>query len=194
MARRSYATRIRNRIAELERQVRMLSEELSELRTAERVLSRLGPEDDDDDARSTTRKEPTVADKIAETLRVVEEATTNELLDLLQTDWRNDLTINTVSTTLNRMKANRRVRYDAGQRKWSLQLETEEDDNEEGPDSGLFGPSRTDDGGGEAGASGTGYDVSPRGSTPPASTSVSADEADTSSNESSKGRKPSPFD
>lgn len=143
MSRASYYHRIKSRIAELEEQINELQSELDELRVAERVLERLGSNGDEESSprasSSGGRKGPTVASKIVETLQVLGPMTSNDITELLQTDWREDLKFATVSSTLSRLRSRGEVQSDG--RKWFLpdQEKPPEADAPDGSDDDSYG-------------------------------------------------------
>jgi hypothetical protein len=107
MARISYATRISQRIAFLQKAIDDMQVELNELRVAERVLSRLGTDDEDGMVAQETSKPRSIADTIVDTLRrlgPVDSQTLHEEVSKVR-----PTTLNTVSSTLSRIKAEGRV-------------------------------------------------------------------------------------
>lgn len=117
MARVSYISRIRSRAVELEASIKEMERELQELRIAERVLGRMGSEDDEDDASQPKAAKPkTVSELIAEVLTVYGALESREILDRVLE--RQETTFNTVSTTLSRMKDQGLVALDG--KNWRL--------------------------------------------------------------------------
>lgn len=103
MARVSYIYRIRSRATELEAAIKEMEQELQDLRAAERVIGRLGNEDDDDALESARPpKGKTISDFIADVLAEFGPMDSREILDRVSD--RQETTFNTVSTTLSRMK------------------------------------------------------------------------------------------
>ena len=165
MARSSYYNRIKSRISELEQQIDELQSELDELRVAERVLDRLGSNGDEESApkssASSGRKKETVASKILESLQILGPMTSSDITELLQTDWRSDLTFATVSSTLSRLRSRGQVQSDG--RQWFLP------DQEKPPEADAPGGfDDQSDGGGEVRESGVGAGP-PEGANPSAS-------------------------
>lgn len=170
MARSSYYTRIRSRIAELEDQIKALQTELEELRVAKSVLDRLSEDGEgSDDVTETRRRSPTVAEKIQEVVRDVGPSSSHEIHAALESGWREDLKFETVSSTLSRMKRNGDIVTDG--KRWFLPSEADESEpeEEEPSDADTSDGSMSSNGGGEVReqASST---VSPEGATPSAST------------------------
>lgn len=117
MARVSYISRIRSRAVELEASIKEMERELQELRIAERVIGRLGSEDDEDDASPPKLPKPrTVSDLIADVLTVYGALESRDILDRVRE--RQETTFNTISTTLSRMKDQGLVALDG--KNWRL--------------------------------------------------------------------------
>ncbi|WP_139282462.1 hypothetical protein [Pseudoxanthobacter soli] len=115
MARPSYAVRIRSRIAELEALILQMQAELDELRVAERVIERLGG-DDDDETPARGQRSRTIGELIVEVLGLHGPLESKGVLELVRD--RQDTTANTISTTLSRLKDSGQVLLDG--RMWSL--------------------------------------------------------------------------
>lgn len=129
MARLGYTQRIRARIQQLETIVDAATAELDELRVAERVLGRLGSEDeskgpDDGQTGTPTTKEGTVADMAIAALARNGPADTPTILGYLQQNWRSDLKQTTLASTLSRAKGEGRVFVVDG--KWHVAGQTKE--------------------------------------------------------------------
>ena len=129
MAKLGYAQRIKGRIQELEAVLSRAHAELDELRIAERVLGRLGNEDeqkgpDDGQPRASTTKEGTVADMAIAALNLYGPADTQTILDHLQRTWRADLKQTTLASTLSRTKGEGRLVVIDG--KWQAAGQTKE--------------------------------------------------------------------
>lgn len=129
MAKVGYTQRIKTRIQQLEAQIAVAQAELDELRVAERVLGRLGSDDDvkgPDDGQSgtATTKEGTVADMAVAAISKDGPADTQTILRLLQQNWRADLKQTTLASTLSRAKGDGRVFVVDG--KWHVASQTKE--------------------------------------------------------------------
>ena len=114
MAKLGYTQRIRSRIQQLEATISAAQVELDELRVAERVLGRLGSEDeskgpDDGQSGTHTTKEGTVADMAIAALTQYGPADTLTILAYLQKNWRSDLKQTTLASTMSRAKGEGRI-------------------------------------------------------------------------------------
>lgn len=122
MAKLGYAQRIKSRIQQLDAMIKAVQLELDELRVAERVLGRLGNEDDqkgpDDGQHGTsTTRDGTVAEMAIASLIEIGPSSTATLLQHLQQTWREDLKQTTLASTLSRTKGEGQVFVVDG--KWS---------------------------------------------------------------------------
>jgi hypothetical protein len=129
MAKIGYAQRIKTRIQQLDALIKSAQLELDELRVAERVLGRLGGDDDvkgpDDGQNGTsTTREGTVADKAIASLSSLGPADTATILKDLQENWRSDLKQTTLASTLSRAKSEGRIVSIDG--RWHIATETKE--------------------------------------------------------------------
>ena len=129
MAKLGYAQRIKGRIQQLDTMIKSAQLELDELRVAERVLGRLGNEDetkgpDDGQNGTSTTKEGTVADMAISGLARFGPADTPTILRYLQENWRSDLKQTTLASTLSRAKSEGRIAAIDG--KWHIVSNTEE--------------------------------------------------------------------
>ncbi|WP_298215677.1 hypothetical protein [Acidocella sp.] len=114
MAKAPFPIRVRARINELEKMIKTAQAELDELRVAERVLNRLasdGCEENEDVTSPENKAKPaqdrgdTIGSRIVGLLEAEGAMTTADILKKLQDNWRADLTLATVSSTLTRTKA-----------------------------------------------------------------------------------------
>jgi len=110
----------------------------SELLVAERVLSELGPEDAPD-VSGERRRDPTVGDQIVSFLYHNGPLRSHDLLALMQAEWRADLTFETLSSTLSRVKSTGRISHDNETKLWSAAIMAA--DLEKGSDSCAAEPS-----------------------------------------------------
>ena len=116
MARQSYNSRIRARIAELEREIATRQSELDELKIAERVIDRFGA-DEYDAAGDDTERGITIADLIVKVLIEHGAMETAAVHQYMQDAYNRVTTLNTVGSTLSRLKSDGRVTLDG--RFWS---------------------------------------------------------------------------
>ena len=129
MAKIGYAQRIKSRIQQLEAMIKAAQVELDELRIAERVLVRLGNEEeqkepDDGQSGTSTTKDGTVADMAIAALAHYGPADTLTILRHLQQTWRADLKQTTLASTLSRTKGEGRLVAIDG--KWQVVGQTRE--------------------------------------------------------------------
>lgn len=123
MSKLGYGQRIKQRISSLERTIAAANAELNELVIAERVLNRLGADEDeqkrpDDGLRGTTSTtQGTVADVAVRALQNAGPMDTPSLVAYLQSNWRADLKQTTLSSTMSRVKSEGRVAHVGG--KWT---------------------------------------------------------------------------
>ena len=124
MARQSYNSRIRTRIAELEQEIAARQTELDELKIAERVIDRLGSDEFEligHDAEFTVVRGLTIADLIIKILTDHGARDTASIHQLMRDEYKRDTTPNTVGSTLSRLKSEGRVTLDG--RLWSNLME-----------------------------------------------------------------------
>lgn len=129
MAKLGYAQRIKSRIQQLEATITAAQAELDELRIAERVLGRLGNEEeqkgpDDGQPGTATAREGTIADMAIAALIQYGPADTLVILGYLQRTWRADLKQTTLASTLSRVKGEGRLVVIDG--KWQVASQTKE--------------------------------------------------------------------
>lgn len=115
MARAGYASRIQERIRQLTAAISTAQAELEELLIAERVIGRLGNDDEmkgpeDGQDRTSTNKVGTVGDRAIEFLKSKGPADTPTILRFLLENWRSDLKSTTLASTLSRAKADGRIK------------------------------------------------------------------------------------
>ena len=137
MSKSIYETRIRERINEIERQMTELSSELADLRVAERVIRNLegypteqtqinAPKTDtlfENNTKRNSAGKNTIAVEVIKKLHSHGPMESGAIYSYLQNSWRPDLNMNTLLSTLSRMKAaNRIINKD---RLWMLPQEEE---------------------------------------------------------------------
>ena len=133
MSRSGYATRIKMRIFELQKIIDAAQSELQDLEVAQRVLDRLGdnaepsflPLPDAGTKRKDTAKHRTIADVAIETLRENGPKSSSELLEIMQQQWRPDLALTTLTSTLSRIGKDGAVKHVNGL--WQLPDRNSED-------------------------------------------------------------------
>lgn len=133
MSRSGYATRIKMRIFELQKIIDAAQSELQDLEVAQRVLDRLGdnaepsflPLPDAGTKPKDTPKHRTIADVAIETLRENGPKSSSELLEIMQQQWRPDLALTTLTSTLSRIGKDGAVKHVNGL--WQLPDRNSED-------------------------------------------------------------------
>lgn len=115
MARTGYALRIKDRIQRLEDLISAAQVELDELRVAERVLNRLGADDnekgpDDGQYGTPATRGGTIIDMAVDCLKKIGPSDTTSILRSLRESWRADLKATTLASTLSRAKAEGRIK------------------------------------------------------------------------------------
>ena len=135
MSRSGYAQRIRARANELRQIIADAQAELDELEVAERVLNRLTADQDETQDQAPRRvrhtKEPTIADMAVKFLGEVGPMATNQLLEHMRQNWRDDLRDTTLTSTLSRTKNAGRIKYEDGM--WHVANSTEDPDPQKTP-------------------------------------------------------------
>lgn len=117
MARQSYNLRIRTRISELEREIAARQTELDELKIAERVIDRLGS-DENESVEISVIREHTIADLIIMILSDHGAMETAAVHQLMHDECHRGTTVNTVGSTISRLKSEGRVTLNG--RLWSV--------------------------------------------------------------------------
>lgn len=137
MSRSGYAARIRVRILELKKIIEAAQSELKDLEVAQRVLDRLGdnaepsymlPQDVDTKLNETS-KHRTIADVAIETLSEHGPKSSSALLEIMQQQWRPDLALTTLTSTLSRIGKDGSVKHVNGL--WQLPDRNSEDVTDE---------------------------------------------------------------
>jgi hypothetical protein len=125
----SYTSKIDSRIREIEQQIEVLQAELEDLRTASRVITLLGSDNENAAGHEPRRQPlnggqpPRLADQILEILNRCGGLTVRELHRKLQAS-RSDLAVKTVSAILTRLKDDKRVVN--ANRVWTLRQKDDE--------------------------------------------------------------------
>jgi hypothetical protein len=124
MARQSYNSRIRSRIAELEQEIVARQTELDELKIAERVIDRLGsdePERDDNRDDNIDVRDLTIAKLIILVHSGHGAMESSGVHQRMANEYYRNTTLNTVVSTLSRLKSEGRVTLNG--RLWSVRKE-----------------------------------------------------------------------